>query len=101
MLDRTAALVEAKVDVVAVDTAIGPSEPRGIPDPFDALFSTIQLMGQAIVAEKLKHGGPDLMIRPNVGSFRLLDFFSASAILRAADAVKPEVKARLAEALAD
>jgi NTE family protein len=81
--------------VLAVDVSIGPSAPRGIPDPWDALFSTIQLMGQTIVAEKLKHGAPDIMIRPNVGTFRLLDFFAASAILRAADAVKAEVKERL------
>ncbi|MCC7346337.1 MAG: patatin-like phospholipase family protein [Variibacter sp.] len=92
--------VRGRADVVlAVDTAAGPTEPRGIPDPWDALFSTIQLMGQAIIAEKLKHGAPDILIRPNVSAFRLLDFLSASAILRVADAAKPEVKARLAEAL--
>lgn len=85
--------------VLAVDTAIGPSEPRGIPDPWDALFSTIQLMGQAIVAEKLKAGAPDIVIRPNVGSFRLLDFLNVSAILRAADPVKAEVKAKLGQLL--
>ena len=39
-------------------------------------------MGQAITTEKLKHGAPDLIIRPNVGLFRTLDFFQASAILR-------------------
>lgn len=92
--------VRGRADIVlAVDTSIGPSQPRGIPDPWDALFSTIQLMGQTIVAEKLKYGAPDVLIRPNVSAFRLLDFLSASAILRAADAVKPEVKARLGELL--
>jgi NTE family protein len=85
--------------VLAVDTSIGPSEPRGIPDPWDALFSTIQLMGQAIVAEKLKVGAPDIVIRPNVGTFRLLDFLSVSAILRAADPAKAEVKQKLGELL--
>jgi NTE family protein len=35
------------------------------------------------------------MIRPNVGAFRTLDFSQASAILRASDAVKPEVKEKL------
>ena len=82
--------------VVAVDTSIGPSEPRGIPDPWEALFSTIQLMGQTIVAEKLKHGdGPDVLIRPKVDIFRLFDFLAVSAILRVADAVKPEVEEKL------
>ena len=85
--------------IVAVDCSGGPSEPRGIPDPWEALFATIHVMGQSIVAEKLKAGGPDLVIRPNVGAFRMLDFFRASAILRAAEPVKAQVKERL-EALA-
>jgi NTE family protein len=93
--------VRERADIVlAVDASIGPSAPRGIPDPWDALFSTIQLMGQAIVSEKLKHAAePEIVIRPNVGIFRLLDFFAATAILRTADAVKTEVKERLAAAL--
>jgi len=95
--DRVRALADV---VLAVDTSIGASEPRGIPDPWDALFSTIQLMSQSIVAEKLKQGGPDILIRPNVSMFRLLDFLAASAILRVADAIKPEVKQKLAAALA-
>ncbi len=86
--------------VVAIDTSIGPTAPRGIPEPWDALFSTIQLMGQTIVAEKLKAGAPDVVIRPNVGTFRLPDFLQASAILRAAEPAKAELKSRLAALLA-
>jgi NTE family protein len=86
--------------VVAIDTSIGPTAPRGIPEPWDALFSTIQLMGQTIVAEKLKAGAPDLVIRPNVGTFRLPDFLHASAILRAAEPAKAELKSRLTALLA-
>ena len=41
------------------------------------------------------------MIRPNVGIFRTLDFYQASAILRAAEAVKPEVKERLGGLISD
>jgi NTE family protein len=85
--------------IVAVDTATGPAEPRGIPDPWDALFSTIQLMGQAIVSEKLRHGAPDLVIRPEVSTFRLLDFFRVSAILRVADRAKADAKTALAQLL--
>jgi NTE family protein len=53
------------------------------------------VMGQAITTEKLKHGAPDLIIRPNVGLFRTLDFFQASAILRVCEAGKAEIKQRL------
>jgi NTE family protein len=52
-------------------------------------------MGNAITAEKVKHGAPDLIVRPNVGSFRALDFLQASAILRTAEPVKAEVKDKL------
>jgi len=78
--------------VVAVDCSGGPNETGGVPDPWEAMFTTLTVMGHTIVTEKLKHGGPDLVLRPNVGIFRLLDFFQASAILRAGDAIKAEVK---------
>jgi len=81
--------------IVAVDCAGEPRDPRQVPDPWEALFTTITVMGQTIVAEKLKRGGPDLIIRPHVGAFRLLDFFHASAILRAAEPAKAELKQRL------
>jgi len=83
--------------VLAVDCSGGPTDRRDVPDAWEALFSTLGIMGQAIVAEKLRHGGPDLVIRPNVGIFGLFDFFQASAILRAAEPVKAEVKQRLGE----
>jgi NTE family protein len=81
--------------IVAVDSSVGPAEVRGVPHPWEAMFATLQVMGHAIVSEKLKHGAPDLVIRPGVGIFRLLDFMRASAILRAAEPVKAEVKERL------
>jgi NTE family protein len=86
--------------VIAVDTSIGPVAPRGIPDPWDALFATIQIMGHTIVAEKLKAAAPDLVIRPNVGAFRLLDFLQASAIMRAAEPSRAELKRKLGALLA-
>jgi NTE family protein len=86
---------------VAVDCTGGPDEASGVPGPWDAMFTTLTVMGQAIVDEKLKHGGPDLLIRPNVGTFRLLDFFSASAILRAALPAKAELKTKLPALLKD
>src|SRR5580704_13109894 len=82
--------------VVAVDISGEPSEERrDIPSPFECLVSTVLVMGNAITTEKLKHGAPDLMVRPNVGIFRTLDFFQASAILRAAEPAKAEFRAAL------
>ena len=85
--------------VLAVDSNVGPTAPRGLPDPWESLFATLQVMSHTIVAEKLKHGPPDILIRPDVGAFRLLDFFQASAILRAAEPLKAQVKERVAELL--
>jgi NTE family protein len=93
--------LQGRADVIlAVDVSGGTrTRPREIPDPWECLFTTLQIMGRAIVNEQLEHGAPDLLIRPNIGAFRMLDFFRASAILRAADAVKTEVKAQVAKLL--
>ena len=83
--------------VVAVDiSGEPPEERRDVPNPWEALVITVLVMANAIIGEKLKHSAPDLMLRPNVGIFRTLDFMQASAILRAAEPVKAEVKEKLA-----
>jgi NTE family protein len=89
--------LRGKADVVvAVDISGAPSEERrDIPSPWECLLSTVLVMGNAITTEKLKHGAPDLVVRPNVGIFRTLDFFQASAILRAAEPAKAEIRAVL------
>jgi NTE family protein len=93
--------LRGRADVVlAVDCSGGRDDASGIPGPWEAMFATLIIMGQSIVAEKLKRDRPDLLVKPNVGPFGLLDFFQASAILRAAEPAKQEVKARIAEMLA-
>ena len=93
-------LLRGKADIViAIDASSGPLTPGGVPDPLEALGATIAVMGQSIMARKLAAGAPDLMLKLNVGVFRLFDFFRASAILRAADPLKAEVKERLAKLL--
>jgi NTE family protein len=88
--------LRGKADVVlAVDVSGGAADTRGIPDPWDSLFAAISIMGHTIVTEKLKSGAPDLLLRPNIGIFRMLDFLQASAILRAAEPVKAELKEKL------
>jgi NTE family protein len=85
---------------MAADIAGLPTEERrDLPNAWEALMTTVLVMGNAIISEKLKQGAPDLLVRPNVGVFRTLDFFQASAILRAAEPVKAEIKERLAALL--
>jgi NTE family protein len=81
---------------VAVDVFGMPAADRSdLPGVWESVFTTLLIMGSTIVAAKHKHSAPDLVIRPNVALFRTLDFYQASAILRAADAVKAEVKEKL------
>ena len=94
--------LRGKADViVAVDVSGGTEEQEegGVLDPWSSLMATISVMSHTIVQHKLKEGAPDLVVRPNVGIFRMLDFFQASAILRAADPIKAEVKEKLSALL--
>jgi NTE family protein len=92
--------LRGKADIViAVDVSGGVAERSGVPDPWEALFSTISVMSHTIASHKLKEGAPDLVLRPNIGVFRMLDFFQASAILRAAEPIKAELKEKLSALL--
>jgi NTE family protein len=95
--------LRGKADIiVAVDISGAPNdERRDIPNPFECLVSTVLVMANAITTEKLKHGAPDLVVRPNVGHFRTLDFLQASSILRAAEPARTEVREALERLLAD
>jgi NTE family protein len=82
--------------VVAVDVlSVPPTERADIPSAWESIIATLNIMGSAIIAAKLAQAAPDLVVRPNVGIFRTLGFYQATAILRAAEAAKPEVKERL------
>ena len=81
--------------VIAVDASVGPLQAGSVPDPWEALFATISIIGHGIVSQKLSAGGPDLLLRPNPGPVRMFDFFRASAILRTAEPIKAELAARL------
>jgi NTE family protein len=82
--------------VVAVDVFGVPSAERvDMPSTWECVYTTVLVMGGAIVAAKLSHAEPDLLIRPNVTIFRTLDFYQASAILRSSEAVKAEVNEKL------
>lgn len=85
--------------IMAVDCAAGPRGTGDVPDPWDTVFATISMMGQTIVAEKLKTRAPDLLVRPHVATFRMLEFLKASAIIRAGERIKEEVKKELAALL--
>jgi len=88
-------------DVIVAIEISGPvsSDKRDVPNALECLYATVLVMTHSIVQEKIRHGAPDLLLQPNVGSFRALGFLQASAILRAADPVKTEVKEKLGRLL--
>jgi NTE family protein len=87
--------------IVALDTVGEPTVERAdIPNPWECLFATMLVMGSTIIAEKLKHTAPDLILRPQANAFRVADFSRASAILRAAEPLKAELKEKLGALLA-
>ena len=84
--------------VVAVDVTFGGRPPkRRTPSPFASMFGAAQIMQGAITAQKIKLRAPDVLVRPNVEHFAVLDFFRASQILRAAEGSKEELKLILRE----
>jgi NTE family protein len=84
--------------VVAVDVTFGGRPPkRRTPSPFASMFGAAQIMQGAITAQKIKLRAPDVLVRPKVEHFAVLDFFRASQILRAAEGSKEELKRMLGE----
>jgi len=82
--------------VVAVDVTFGGRRHEARrPAPFQSMFGAAQIMQGAITAQKLKMRSPDILVRPGVEQFGVLDFLRASQILRAADSAKDELKRRL------
>jgi NTE family protein len=93
--------LRGQADVVVAVEISGPVEDhrREVPNALECLYATVLVMTHSIVSEKLRHGAPDLLVQPKVGSFRALGFFQASAILRASDHVKAELQEKLAKLL--
>lgn len=91
-------LIEPRVDLtVAIDVTGGPvsgAEPKP-PSPFEAIVASSQIMQNAIVREKLRRHMPDVVIRPAVEPFRVLEFYKVRQILEAAAPVKDTLKQAL------
>jgi NTE family protein len=90
-------VLRGRADVIlAVEISGPPDHTRtAIPSTVEAMTATVLLMAHSIVAEKLKRETPDVLLQPHVGTFRTLDFFQASAILRIAEPIKAELKHKL------
>ncbi len=82
---------------IAVDVVSFP-EPRAdrvMPTGLETVFGAAQLMMQQIMAAKLERRAPDLLVRPPIGDFHVMDFLRARQILAACEPVREDVKRRL------
>lgn len=94
-------LIEHDADiVVAVDVVGMPTNgARKHPTSVDLMFGATQLMMQSIIDNKLRQCQPDILIRPPVSRFRVLDFLKIDAVMAETVAVKDEVKRAVEAAL--
>ena len=94
-------LLARQADItIAVDVVGGPSAAeRRRPNSIDLMFGATQLMMQSIVAGKLTQCRPDVLIRPPVSRFRVLDFLKMDAVMAETAAVKDELKRAIEAAL--
>lgn len=85
--------------VIAVDVVGGPDgDGETMPSRIDSLFGASQLMMQSIIAMKMKSHPPDILLRPEVNRFRVMDFLRAQEVLAATAAIKDQLKAALDDA---
>jgi len=82
------------VDVVGVPSVRTPK----IPNTIEMMFGTTQLMMQSIIAMKLQKQRPDILLRPAISGFRVLDFMKMDAIMAETASIKDELK-RAVEAI--
>ena len=93
ILEGTADILIA-VDVVGVPTIRSPKAPTTV----EMMFGATQLMMQSIIAMKLEKKKPDILLRPSISGFRVLDFLKMDSIMEETATIKDELK-RAVEAI--
>lgn len=88
---QTECAITVAVDVTGLRTANNDRKPNAL----EAILGTSQIMQNAIIREKLKRHTPDILIRPPVDDFRILEFYRIRKILTAAEPIKDELKRAL------
>lgn len=89
-------------DITAgIDVSVGPlRSSKRLPSLMEAMIGSPQIALATIIREKLKTSAPDILIRPRVGHFRVLDFFKFEEIFAASEPAKDEFKRACEKAIA-
>lgn len=87
-------ILEGRADIViAVDVVGVPDGNGGLrPGALDLLLGSSQIMMASIVALKLERARPQIMLRPPVSHFRVLDFLKVDRVLEKTAAIQDELK---------
>ncbi|WP_028034031.1 patatin-like phospholipase family protein [Chelativorans sp. J32] len=87
-------ILEGAADIlIAVDVVGVPSvRTSKIPNTIEMMFGATQLMMQSIIAMKLQKQRPDILLRPAISGFRVLDFMKMDAIMAETASIKDELK---------
>ena len=95
-------LLKGRADIIAaIDVCAGPQQSRGqVPSLIDAIIGSNQITMRSVMREKLKSAAPDILIRPDIDQFRVLDFYKIDEIFAASVAAKDEFKRSCAAAIA-
>ena len=79
--------------VVGVDVAGSPQgDGSRLPTAVEALYGASQLLQRSVVSLKAHRFLPDVLLRPEVGSYRSLDFAKAKEILEATSGTREATK---------
>ncbi|MDX8535171.1 patatin-like phospholipase family protein [Mesorhizobium sp. VK25A] len=94
-------LIEKDADIIiAVDVVGAPSEAeRRHPTTVDLMYGATQLMMQSIIANKLRQHPPDILIRPNVSKYRVLEFLKIETLMAETIEIKDELKRAVEKAV--
>jgi NTE family protein len=91
-------VIKGEADVIAaVDLSGAPTGKDGqSPSMMDVIVGSAQITVHSIVREKLKSGAPDVLLRPRVNHYRVLDFYKMDEMFRDVEPSKEEFKRLLA-----
>lgn len=86
-------VLDGRADIViAVDVVGTPGANGAQPGALDLLLGASQIMMASIVALKLERSRPQIMLRPPVSHFRVLDFLKVDRVLEGTAPVRDELK---------
>ncbi|WP_128292342.1 patatin-like phospholipase family protein [Afifella aestuarii] len=82
--------------IVASDVAGGPNgDPDKVPGLLETIIGAAQISMQSVQAEKLKRRRPDILFRPEINGFFILDFLKSEQIISLNEPLKDDLKRRL------